>query len=60
MKYTLYELAPTIRKCACGKTIDHYRFIATFDNYDDARTVWDALAKTNILFNVYKIIEEES
>lgn len=38
---------------------DAYRFVEGFDTEDDAKAVLASLEKVNILFNCYKIVEEE-
>lgn len=36
---------------------DSYRFVAAFDTQEDAKVVWDALEKVNVLMNCYKIVD---
>ncbi len=37
---------------------DSYRYLESFEVYEDAVSVWNALEKVNIMFNCYKIVEE--
>lgn len=50
--YTIYSLTP-------APWGDDYRLIEIFDRREDATLVLRVLENVNVLFNCYKIIEEE-
>jgi len=48
--YHIYSLTP-------APWGDSFRFVESFDTYDDAKKVLDCLESVNILMNCYKIID---
>jgi hypothetical protein len=71
--YTKDKPTCTCKKCKCQKRHykvhsiysltpapwgDSYRFVESFELYEDAVSVFNALQKVNILFKCYKIVEE--
>lgn len=51
--YSIYNIVP-------APWGDSYRFVEMFDTEEDAEEVLAALEKVNILFNLYKIVEEDN
>lgn len=49
--FSIYSLTP-------APWGDQFRYVESFDRYEDAKKVWDCLESVNISFNCYKIIDE--
>ncbi len=49
--FSIYSLCP-------APWGDRYRLVEMFDTEEDAKLIWNALQKVNILFHYYKIVEE--